>query len=353
MHLARSTWIAAAAFVLTVSTAAAADSSSGDRAVAEALFNEGVALIAAGDVVSGCAKLEGSQALDPALGTALRLADCYERVGKTASAWALFKHAEGIALRQGERDRESIARARADALTPRLSYLVIRAQGDVTPGLSITKNETVMPLSSVGVAIPVDPGVEVVTANAPGYLPWSGNVDVPPGPGTQVLEIPPLQVAPAAAPVPVTAASPAPTWAPRPAAASTLAPARAASGDVAFPTSTRKAIGVAAISVGGIGVLTGLGFGLYAKQQNDDSRRHCPFDEHNGCTSDGIRLRQRAEKFALASTLTTVGSAAVLGTGVVLWLTAPTASKQASAAAIRWTAAVTPRAFTTTVGGGW
>ncbi|HEY3669100.1 MAG TPA: hypothetical protein VGL19_24045, partial [Polyangiaceae bacterium] len=78
-----------------------AEGSAADKAVAEALFNEGVALVAAGSFEMGCSKFEGSQALDPTLGTELRLADCYERLGKTASAWALFKESQGIAHRDG------------------------------------------------------------------------------------------------------------------------------------------------------------------------------------------------------------------------------------------------------------
>lgn len=356
MRLTAPTWVAAAAFAWTISAPAAADSSTGDKAVAEALFNEGVALIAAGEFASGCAKLEGSQALEATLGTALRLADCYDHVGKTASAWALFKHAEGVANRQGESDREAIARARADALTPRLSYLVIRTQGDVARGLSITKNETALPLASLGVAIPVDPGVEIVTASAPGYLAWSGTVEVPPGPGTRILEIPTLQLARASVAAPTPSAATLPVAPPaavhRPAMASAPTPASAPSNDVAFPASARKAVGISAISAGSIGVLTGIGLGWYAKQQNDDSRRYCPFDEHNGCTSDGIRLRRRAEKFALASTLTTAGSVAVVGTGIVLWLTAPTEPKP-SASAIRLRAAVAPKSFATSLEGRW
>jgi hypothetical protein len=127
----------------------------------------------------------------------------------------------------------------------------------------------------------------------------------------------------------------------------------APSSDVAFPVAARKAIGISAITVGSMGVLTGLGLGWYAKQQNDDSRRYCPFDRHNGCTSDGLRLRSRAENFALASTLTTIGSAAVVGTGVLLWLTAPTGSSPASASAIRLRTAVTLQSFATTIEGGW
>jgi len=344
-------WLAATTFAWTVRAVAAADSSTGDKAVAEALFNDGVALVAAGDFARGCAKLEGSQALDATLGTALRLADCYDHVGKTASAWALFKEAEGIAHRQGASEREAIARARADALLPRLSYLIIRVQGEVAPGLSITKNQTVLPLASLGVAIPVDPGVETVTASAPGYVSWSGKIQVLSGPSTQTLDVPRLRPAPASVAAPLAASAPPPPAAR--AAVPELTPTSAPPRDVEAPLSARKVIGVSAVSVGTIGVLAGLGMGWYAKQQNDESRRRCPFDAHNGCTSEGVRLRARAERFALASTITTVAGGAILTTGIVLWATAPNPSMRASASNIRLTSAVGPQSFATTIEGAW
>ena len=57
-----------------------------DRAIAEALFRDGKALIAAERINDACAKFQESERLDPALGTLLHLATCYAQVGKTASA---------------------------------------------------------------------------------------------------------------------------------------------------------------------------------------------------------------------------------------------------------------------------
>jgi hypothetical protein len=123
--------------------------------------------------------------------------------------------------------------------------------------------------------------------------------------------------------------------------------------DVERSSSARQLIGISVTSVGTIGVLAGLGLGLYAKQQKDESRTHCLVDEHNRCTSDSVQLRRRAERFALASTITTVASGAILTTGIVLWATAPTPTKRASATVIRLTAAVGPKSFATTLEGGW
>ena len=57
---------------------------------ADALFDEGLKAMDAGDHAAACAKFGESQRLDPAAGTLLHLGNCYEKVGKTASAWATF-----------------------------------------------------------------------------------------------------------------------------------------------------------------------------------------------------------------------------------------------------------------------
>src|SRR5882757_7808503 len=50
-----------------------------DAVRAEALFDEGRRLMTAGDFTAACPKFASSQALDPAIGTALNLANCYEK----------------------------------------------------------------------------------------------------------------------------------------------------------------------------------------------------------------------------------------------------------------------------------
>src|SRR5690348_15501816 len=91
-----------AAVVLSFSHVARAE---GDKATAEALFSEGRRLMASGDYAAACEKFAASQKHDPGLGTSLNLADCYEKSGRTASAWAEFRDAASAAHRVGSKDR--------------------------------------------------------------------------------------------------------------------------------------------------------------------------------------------------------------------------------------------------------
>src|SRR6188508_1232334 len=88
--------------VSLVSRAEAQVSGESRRAAAEALFIEGRRLVAEGKTAEGCAKFAESQALDPGVGTLLNLARCYERIGRTASAWTTYREAASRAQAAGQ-----------------------------------------------------------------------------------------------------------------------------------------------------------------------------------------------------------------------------------------------------------
>ena len=311
-----------------------AQGSSSDKAAAEALFNEGLSRTQAGDFPAACGKFEASQALDPTLGTTLHLADCYEHVGRTASAWALWKQGEGIAHRQGEVDRESLARERAQAMESRLSYLTLKLESDAPPGLVVTRNGQAVPLPSLGVAIPVDPGPEELSASAPGRAAWVHHLEVASKPGTMIVQIPTLQVLP-----------------PKPALVNSSAP-RA---EPAAHTRKQRVLSIAASATGVAAILAAGGLAWYANHENNRSQQDefCPSDGHNGCTSGGVSLRERAQAFARASTITLAAGAAVTGLGIVLWSTAPAEKERAATAPMRVTAALAPGAFAAALRGTW
>ena len=303
-----------------------------DKASAEALFDQGVSLVAAGNYGDGCIKFEASQALEPTLGTELHLADCYERAGKTASAWALFKESEGLAHRQNQADRAELSRVRAAALAPKLAYLEIDMAGEPPPGFVVKRNGREVPLGSLGVPIPVDPGPQELTASARARRSWSAHIDVNNVPGTVSVSIPRLSVI-----------------ATRPGALPRRDPYQDDSG------SGQRAVGIATTTVGFAGLLAGLGLGLYAKHENDRSQldSYCPTDSHNGCTSAGVDLRLRAEHFASASTVTLVASGAVLTGGLLLWSTSPSKTEHQAATRLHLRAAGSRDSFQTVLGGTW
>src|ERR1051325_9814246 len=93
----RAACIAVSLLVCGVAAAQPSDST----ALAEQLFNEGRALAKANNWTAACPKFEQSLRYDPALGTRLNLATCYEKTGRLASAWSLYRESAGFAAKEG------------------------------------------------------------------------------------------------------------------------------------------------------------------------------------------------------------------------------------------------------------
>jgi hypothetical protein len=282
----------------------------GDKATAEALFSEGRRLMTSGNYATACEKFAASQKLDPALGTSLNLADCYEKGGRTASAWAEFRDAAAAAHRVGSKDREQVARARADALEKQLSRLTLTAKIP-HPDMRIARDGAGVDRAVLGTAVPVDPGRHMVEAAAPGRKKWSKAIEVQPG-AQIVVEIPELESEAVAPGAPPSATSPDST---------------------ASTSKSGKTQRIAAVAVGGVGVVglvVGSVFGFKAISNWSDVKSHCT-NFPNGCDPEGVSLGDSAKSASTISTIAfAVGVAGVAG-GAVLWFTAPPTSRETAA----------------------
>jgi tetratricopeptide (TPR) repeat protein len=158
--------------VLLVATVAHAD-----PATAEALFNEGRRLFSQGDYAAACTKFEDSNKADPATGTQLNLATCYEKLGKSASAWALYMQVANASNSSGRNDRAQLAQSRAAALLPTLSKLAITAPASA----SVRVDGAPWSAATTGIATPVDPGRHTIDATlaGPSSKAFRRVVDVP------------------------------------------------------------------------------------------------------------------------------------------------------------------------------
>jgi tetratricopeptide (TPR) repeat protein len=130
-------------------------------AISRQLFDQGRQLAASNQYVEACPKFEDAYRLHPGLGILLNLADCWEHLNRTASAWAAYMRVVDEAHRSKQSDRESIARARAESLEKRLSRLLIRVESK-DAGLEIIRDSVPVGAAQWGVALPVDPGPHVV-----------------------------------------------------------------------------------------------------------------------------------------------------------------------------------------------
>ena len=198
MRLRTSAWWGI--LVLSISLRAGADNAT-DAAAAQGLFDEARRLIKGKDYAGACPKLEASQKLDPGTGTQFHLADCYEHIGRTASAWALFLDVAAQARARQRAEQEQIARGRAGALAAKLSKLTIVVP-DATrvDGLVIKRDGAEVESALFGTAINVDPGRHSITAEAPGHRQFESEVTVAPDGAHETIEIPALEAVSAAKP---------------------------------------------------------------------------------------------------------------------------------------------------------
>lgn len=318
-------WACTVAMALCAAPAAA-EPTAEDKAAAEALFVAGKQLMAESNFAAACRKFEESQRLDAGVGTLMYLSDCYEKSGRAASAWATWREAAAAAHAAGQADRENIARERAAALEPKLSTLRIEVPEESRiAGLVIKRDGTALSDVVWDVPTPIDPGIHVVEATAPGKVTWRGEVNVRKHAHKASITIPPLVdagVAPVVAP-PVQSYPPPPP----PPMQQTPPPPTEDRGVAPQPSSSQKTWGYVLGGVGIVGIGAGTVFALTAKGQLDDRDKICPSEQN--CTDAEVdendRLTKDAKNNALAANIGLIGGGAALLGGIILIATAPKA----------------------------
>jgi hypothetical protein len=305
-----------------------------DRAAATALFDEGRRLAGDKRYAEACPKFEAAQRLDPGMGTLFNLSECYEKIGRTASAWAGYRDVASQARSAGQPDREKVARERVAGLESKLSKvrLVVPPELAGTP-LTITRDGSPVPSALVGTPIPLDPGPHTIRIVAEGREPWETTLTVGTKGGTVDLPVPALTPkktdgAPAVTTVPSATGAPAVTTAPSATGAPSAAVTAAPTSSVPAPAPQRtwqKPLGIVATVAGAAGLGVGVVFGVLAKGTFDESNKaHCSAAT-NLCDPDGQKMRLDALDQGNLGTGVFIAGAVLAAGGIVLWATAPSA----------------------------
>ena len=310
------------------SITASAEPTSADKSLATQLFKEGRALVDQGKYAEGCRKLEESQRLDPGGGTLLNLALCHEKEGRTATAWAEFTEALGIARKDDRPQRIEIAQQHIEALEPTLSRLVIQVPpASDLPDLEIRRDGTAIRRAAWGTAMPVDPGDHVIEAFALGKIPWKQTVTVGGKAESKTITVPVLENAPAVA---------------MPAAPPPQAPSSNTFVELRRPVNPAAWV---AYGIGAAGVGVGTYFGLRAMADQKTADENCPQER---CTRAGTSANNDAIRAANISTVGFGVGLVGVGLGTLLVLTRGTTTIPSTGAAPKWFA---PRALAVDVSG--
>jgi hypothetical protein len=310
-----------AALALAASPVAAADPPASPTSTKEqvlTLYNQGKELLEAGKTVEACQAFESAKRLDfTAINLILRLGDCYERLGRTASAYSQYQQAASIAAAAKDA-RQSTAEERVAAVEPLLARLAVAfapgftgAVGSVgsvgsvgAAGVVVRRNgEIVVGEKLDGKPVPVDPGHYTFEAAATGKKTWTTTREIVPG-ASVIVDVPALEAIAVAAPR-------APSPIPSPEGTS----------------STRRTIGLALGGVGLVGLGVGAAFGVKALSNLAASKADGHCDASSFCDDVGFQLRHDARDAATISTVTLALGATAAVVGAVLWLTAPAGPK--------------------------
>ncbi|MBX3229347.1 MAG: hypothetical protein KIT84_17995 [Labilithrix sp.] len=282
-----------------VSTPAVASADGGD---AEALFVQGNALVAQGKYAEACPKLAESERLEPAIGTRFNLADCYEHLGRTASAHATFLDVARLAHAAGKFERERLAKERAAALAPRLAKVKLDVRS-VANGLEIRIDDAVVPRATWRDEHVLDPGPHALTATAAGRAPLRLAATAKEGAVT-VVAVPELA-------------------APRREAPPTAPDAPAGSG--------RRTLALALGGGGVAGLVVGSIAGALALSSRSRAEDLCPQTTFRfRCpTEEGADEWRSANTAGNVATIGFIAGGAMLVAAIAIWLTAPSATPSA------------------------
>jgi serine/threonine-protein kinase len=284
--------LAVSALALAVlSPARAHAQASGDEGRAEALFNAAKQLRDSGQVADACPMFAESKRLSPGVGVTLYLADCYERTGRTASAWQQFREAEKLSREHGDEKRAEVARARAHALEPKLGELTVAAGAASHEGWEVLVDGTRLPPQQWNVALAMDPGDHVVTIKAPEQAPRTVKAHVDGGSQASV----PIDESGISGLVPIAPVS--------------TEPASGASGAPAGGGSARLGAGLALVGVGVLGLSLGTFFLVKRNQSMSNGNLCDPASEDKTATT--------------ASTVAFTAGGVALASALVLYLTTP------------------------------
>ena len=335
--MARSCWFLGAlagCLLLTATPVAAADSAA-DKASAEALFDAALQLMKQGNYAEACPKLENSQRIDPGVGTLLYLGECYERVGRTASAWATFREAASQAEASGQAKRAKAARERIAKLEPDLSYLTIEvAEGTRTLlGLRIRRDGADAGTGIIGAAVPVDPGPVKVEVSAPEHESFTVTVRIQPR-ARQTVLIPTLaQVeSPHGEGAVPLAAVPLADQGPTPPPSSQVAPPAPSAEPSKSDGSAQRVIGVAVAGLGLVGIGVGTYFGLSAMSSEKTADKECTATQCD--TQTALDASTDAHHKATASNVAFAVGGGLVAVGAVVFFTAPHRSSSVGVAPV-------------------
>jgi len=288
-------------------TALGAEAQSTEAAKQEAqkLYQDAAKDMDAKEYARACPKLEAARKILPDhIRTAMSLAECYDKLGEPATAQEAFGFARALAHEQKNTDKLAEIDAKLVALKPRVPHLILSIPKEFStlPGFAILRNGAPVPVAQWDKPISLNPGKYQIEVSAVDKKPWKTTVEIKAEKDTTLEIKPPWNDPPAIE---------------NSSGTSGTSPSGNGSDSPNPPSSTLRAIGIAGISLGAVGVGIGaiLGGVAVAKNSASDSGL-C--NASNVCNQEGFDLRTEARAYGNLSTTALVVGSVLLASGVVL-----------------------------------
>jgi hypothetical protein len=266
-----------------------------DRRTAQQELTSAQTLKKEGKLQEALSHLEESQRLDPKLPTLMELADCAEQLGKLVEAQAHWTAARDQAKKEEKPQSRQKATERLAAVEKRVARLTVQLASNAPADAQVSLDGAPLDRAALGTALAADPGDHVVVVKAAGHDDATFSVKLAEG-DSQTLPVAPT---PKAAPPPPPPPPPPPKAAP---------PPKAVEQDSASLSlnsgSSQRTIGLVVGAVGVVGA--GVGAGFWAVGYRDRGR-----------------LGFTADRQMLFGKVSVIAGGALLATGVVLFMTAP------------------------------
>lgn len=313
----RTLLLCAALVGLPVATASAEGPSA-----AEVLFREGKTLLDSGQLEQACRVLEESNRLEPAGGTLLNLASCYERLGRYASAERALTEARRLAEDAGRDDAKKFIEQRLGAIAPNVSILRVNLGERQPTRTTLEVDNVTIELKGSTTELRLDPGPHELRVETEGLPVWRHKLTLEGAGATADVEVGPVP-APVPTPLPVE---------PKAVVVKPMAP------PVATGLGPFEITGIVGLAVGGGMLLAGGVIGGLAIDAWSEASERCPQPD---CTDEGgVARSQDAVSFGNTATgLLVSGAVVALAGGAFLLI----GKLQSSARANAWRTPTTLR----------
>jgi hypothetical protein len=264
-----------------------------DKKRADKLFADGRRYLQNKEYALACTAFEQSQQADPAIGTQLNIALCYEEWGHVVAALHAFEEAERLAVAKRD-NRAKEAHKKVDELGPKVPRLAVSVPASADPSAMFLLDGKEIDRAALSSELLLEVGDHAIEVRVPGAPPKTTNLALAIGEHKRLeLDVPKVAVAQPPPPPPP------PVEPPR-----------------------NKNRMYAGIALGGGGVLalgTASIVALVARSQYANAIGSCP--NYTCTTKQAYNQTQAARSHANVATGLAIGGLALVGTGVYFFLT--------------------------------